>query len=491
MRKLTASVWADDEPPSTEQLVGEWLRFYGPVPLEELGRIFGLNTKKRAAVVTNSGGDVVEGRITENLEIDEICDAENLERLLRIFRRGRRPEFQPLAPDRLCFFLADWQGLAGKDNSDGRLEKFLERLFGYPLNAGMWEKEVLPARQKNYQPDNLDRLLDRSSLIWLGLPRKKISFCFEQETNLFVEGEKQEKEPNPLPEAGRYGFWELQDRTDTAPGELIDNLWSLVWKSKISNDGFTVVRRGIDSRFRAPAANPRPNRRGRRFGFDGWNANRSLEGLWFRIRTAPPDDRLEEEELNKDRIHQLLARYGVLFRELVNHELRHLGWSKIFRTLRLMELSGDLLSGQFFRLCSTPQFISPAAFEKLQQNCSEDQIYWMNAADPASLCGIVKTSFPLPKRLPTNHLVFHGSDLVFISRKSGAEIQFLTEPDEPRTFVYPAFFHELLSRSYQPLKSVRVRSINGVSVEESPYTPGLIDFGFVRDYLCLILRRKL
>jgi len=53
-----------------------------------------------------------------------------------------------------------------------------------------------------------------------------------------------------------------------------------------------------------------------------------------------------------------------------------------------MELSGEIYSGHFFDRISGIQFISPAALRQLKDGLSEDCIYWLNACDPASLCGI-------------------------------------------------------------------------------------------------------
>ena len=75
-----------------------------------------------------------------------------------------------------------------------------------------------------------------------------------------------------------------------------------------------------------------------------------------------PDDLLETEERRKDRARLLLDRYGILFRELLQREWPGLRWSSIFRALRIMELSGEVMSGVFFHGIPGPQFISHRAF---------------------------------------------------------------------------------------------------------------------------------
>jgi ATP-dependent Lhr-like helicase len=64
----------------------------------------------------------------------------------------------------------------------------------------------------------------------------------------------------------------------------------------------------------------------------------------------------------------LLARYGVLFRELATLESPALRWSEVFRALRIMELSGEIVAGHFFEGLSGPQFLTPAALRLLRQS---------------------------------------------------------------------------------------------------------------------------
>ena len=89
-------------------------------------------------------------------------------------------------------------------------------------------------------------------------------------------------------------------------------------------------------------------------------ASRPSSGHWFAIAGAPADaDALSQEELARDRIRQLLMRYGILFREILENEPAPLGWSRLFRSLRVMEFSGEVIGGHFFAGIPGLQFISP------------------------------------------------------------------------------------------------------------------------------------
>ncbi len=218
----------------------------------------------------------------------------------------------------------------------------------------------------------------------------------------------------------------------------------------------------------------------RRSGFNRWKVSRPLEGNWLRIDALVKDrDILEEEDLAKDRIRQLLKRYGLVSRELIASELPALQWREIFRSLRLMELSGEVASGYFFEGLAGPQFISHEAFRMLQEPLPRDVLFWINAADPASLCGLsFHSMLGLPSRLASTHLVYHDGRIVMISRRSGRSLDLFTEPVDARLADYFSLFKDLLNREFNPIQKINVESINGIPALRSPYAEALKRFGF-------------
>ena len=162
--------------------------------------------------------------------------------------------------------------------------------------------------------------------------------------------------------------------------ELTHRLWEHVWRGYAANDSIAVLRMAILNNFKAS-----PLDEGRRFsrrrGFNRWAATRPLQGNWYLLPQNDVEDAVEQEELVKERVRLLLLRYGVLFRELLQQELPGLRWRDIFRTLRLMEFSGELYAGYFFAGLSGLQFIGKEAYRLLQAGLNEDCIYWLNACD--------------------------------------------------------------------------------------------------------------
>jgi ATP-dependent Lhr-like helicase len=348
----------------------------------------------------------------------------------------------------------------------------------------------------------MDGLLADSGLHWIGCGKEKIAFCFGADIELFLEGRTAEEGLDlvfPAP-GGRYSFWDLLDYSAEAArkaggkpktsAELAATLWELAWKGSISTDSFQTVRRGMQTGFRAEE-----NARGettRRRGFDRWQASRPVSGRWFRIDRGPQSrDALDEEEVTRDRVRQVLQRYGVVFREILEIELPPLRWSRLFRSLRMMEFSGEVVTGRFFEGVPGVQFALPTIVEDLSAAVTDD-VWWINAADPASLCGIdiagLKSS--LPARLPTTHVVFQGSTVVLVSRRRGIELEFRVPPDSPRIGEYLDFIKTLTAREQRPFSAVRVERINGQPVAASPDRIRLLEYGFVEDFRRLTWRAR-
>ncbi|HQP29842.1 MAG TPA: ATP-dependent helicase, partial [Deltaproteobacteria bacterium] len=481
----------------------QWLSFYGPREPSAIQQALGIsasNLDDLLAVLAEDQAVVID-LLTEHASSLQVCERGNLEILLRMARAQRRPVFKALAIDRLPLFLAAWQGLTapGKDIEDLRAR--LDQLFGYPAMAELWEGQILPARLTPYPSSWLDSLLQGSDLIWFGCGKRRLGFAFSDELELFRDGAPQAAVAPARPvdlthlfprEAGRYSLLEIMQYAHQGSAALTRTLWDLLWQGRVGNDSFAALRQGILTRF-APVT-PRDDRHRRALtGRSRWSLPKPFPGHWY-VLAAPVQeaDPLVRMELAKDRVRQLLKRYGILFRELLSHERSSLQWGAVFKALRLMELSGEIISGHFFEGIPGLQFMSYEAFRFLSASLPEDAVYWMNACDPASLCGVqiegLKTR--LPSRTPTTCLVYRGASLVLVARRGGRALQFHTPPDDPRLTDYLAFFKTLLGREFNPIKIITVETINGEPALESPYAPALKTFGFTEYHKGLELVRK-
>ncbi len=293
---------------------------------------------------------------------------------------------------------------------------------------------------------------------------------------------------SPLSSGGRGTIsepWRKSSGARSGPGRLTNDTWS-------------ALRRGLQTGFRVKDAIASQNRslkyapRGLGLHLSTWRESQAYPGSWFllpHVSIGEERDLVEEEERRKDRVRILLDRYGLLFRELLLREQPPFRWRDVFRTLRLMELSGEVMAGYFFKGIPGPQFMSPAALRTFQQE-AEDALFWMSALDPASLCGVPVEGLRgiLPKRVDGTHLVFHGTRLVLISRRKGRMLTIQVPPDDMHLPDYLAILRHLLVREFEGARRLVIETINDQPSPESPYLPvlkSLFDVAVDRDSVSL------
>jgi ATP-dependent helicase Lhr and Lhr-like helicase len=513
---------AEEEREDLGSWLAEWLRFYGPRPISFIQKTLGVEEESLQLTLEDliDSQTLLRGQLIKGGRSDEICERENFEILLRMARAEAQPQFRPLGIEWLPLFLAYYQRITNAKQGREGLSECLEPLFGYPAEAEIWESEIFPARLKSYDPSWLDTLMQEGELFWVGNEGQRITFCYSQDLDLLREessppiespAESSVQSENPMNKKdewaalfpdpnGRYDFSALLRNFQGSRKDLFDQLWNEVWRGRLTNDSFISLRRGILNQFQFPSGTPKEglslrHRRRRRFGLAKRKDAPYLVGNWFLLpKSEAPDDLLEMEERKKDRVRLLLDRYGILFRELLQRELPVYRWASIFRSLRIMELSGEVLSGYFFHGIPGLQFISPQAFRILQGKLPEDAVYWLNAADPASMCGVLLDAIheKLPARHSTTHLVYRGNKLMVISKRNGQEFTFFFPPDDPRFAEYTDFLRHMLTRHFQPIRRIRVETINGEKAVQSPYLPGLrTSFEVLTDYRFVNLLRKI
>jgi len=244
----------------------------------------------------------------------------------------------------------------------------------------------------------------------------------------------------------------------------------------------------------------------RKSGFSRWKSAIPAGGAWFQLNYPDSTTSLiENEELNKERVRLLLDRYGILFRELLNREAPLMSWRKLFRSIRLMELAGEITQGYFFKGIPGPQFVSPSALRKLHGYNREQstagnpdhkkhQIFWLNATDPISLSGLGIDSLrgKYPRRILSNHIVYQGEKVVLVSEKNGRELTINVDPTDLQLEKYFEVFRHMLYRSFQPRSKVMIETINKLPARQSDFLPRFEScFDVVKDHRAIYLQRTL
>jgi ATP-dependent Lhr-like helicase len=476
--------------PDPAATLAEWLSFYGPVGAPWVAATLGVAPATLAVWLDEllETQRVIRGRLRRDGADDDYCDSENFETLLRLQRAAAVPAFTPRPCAALPLLLARWQGITDPGEGDDALWERLGQLSGYAARAELWEEALLPARLAPYDPGTLDRLLQEGQWHWVGAGKGVVSFCLDDHLPLLRDTAP--RADTLLPDAhAHYPLQTLALQSSLRLHELVAALWDGVWAGAISNDAVAALRKGIATGFQAPklpevSPAQRAAHRAPRGGFQRWSATAPFAGNWYRLPAPePPEDRLEEEERTKERVRLLLARYGILFRELLVTEAPALQWSGLFRALRLMELSGEIVTGCFFEGIPGLQFMSHEAF-RLLQRAHPPRVWWINACDPASPCGLPLAPLKgtLPRRLPGNWLVYRDTDLLAVVERNGKTLTFHLPPEHPDTVQSLAPLHALLERRVRPELRLTVETINGDPAGTSPYLPLLAaHFDTVKD----------
>jgi ATP-dependent Lhr-like helicase len=109
---------------------------------------------------------------------------------------------------------------------------------------------------------------------------------------------------------------------------------------------------------------------------------------------------------------QLLARYGILFRDLLTRESNAPRWRDLLNILRRLEARGEIRGGRFLSGFAGEQYALPEAVESLRAARTRDcsAIIPVSAADPMNLAGIVIPGDRIPA-VPGKQVLYRNGSL--------------------------------------------------------------------------------
>lgn len=469
------------------QLALEILAFYGPLSAAEIGALL---PNVPVGLLDNEEG-LIRGPLVDTDDTMRYCDPRNFEALLRLQRARRRPRLEPRPAADLPAFLAAWQGFeavvaepaALGSSPPASLESRLEALRGYAAPAALWLFDLPAARVQGFQDAHLDQAFSELGLTWEGSGHGRIRLGYPEDLALLNAPEQEGVAADTMaqitalfadPQA-RYGYLQLAERQHLPLRDFNDGWWQAVWAGAVSADSLTPLRQGVTRDFRLGAdagPNRRPRRGGRlrapRYGrsayADPW------AGTWYLVpATEAAGDALDELEDAKERARMLIDRYGLACRELANREGGALRWAAVFRALRVMELAGEVAAGWFFQELSGPQFVPSSAVPLLHSDRLMPGVFWCNAADPVSPCGLGLDWPELPQRRPANYLAFRDGALALVVENLGKRLTFHLAHDDPDTLTAARPLRFLLARQ----RRLAIDLVNGHLPAQSAYRPVL------------------
>ena len=285
----------------TALFTGQWLSYYGPVPPDFITRKLGLPDAVCVTVIKTllEEESIVADVFTPAGGEAQLCDRENLERLLLMARRARRPELKPLPAAALPLFLAAHQGIVTRGSTMDDLQERLERLFGFVAPARLWEEAILPARMASYYTAWMDSLMQTSGLTWFRRSRRRIGFAslkiwpFSRPPEPLTGAEEGRRGRRSgarlIPRSdGKYDFAALAN-TGLPDEALTKALWRQVWQGRspttawlcCAPESSRICPLRVQSRSAFVAA----------AGISRWSASRPLSGSWFLLPEAEECDR--------------------------------------------------------------------------------------------------------------------------------------------------------------------------------------------------------
>src|SRR5260221_5247959 len=147
-------------------------------------------------------------------------------------------------------------------------------------------------------------------------------------------------------------FADIVRGTGKLKAEIETGLWELVAAGLVTADGFDNLRALIDPKRRAGQGAGKSNR------------PRHSAGRWSLLYPAQTGDASHAVEAV---CRVLLARYGIVFRELLARESMLPTWRELLIAFRRLEDRGEIRGGRFINSFIGEQFALPIAVESLRE----------------------------------------------------------------------------------------------------------------------------
>ncbi len=451
-------------------LVMEVLSFYGPLTRPVIESL--LPTVPDALWMQDR---LVADVVVEGNPEPHWCERENLEILLRLQRSKQRYALEPLAARKLPAFLARLHNLAQspiRHTPDRHLEmaSHLQRLAGFTAPVSVWLEDLLAARSGDGTDGELATVIAMEGLHWRGNGNERVQVGTTAEMDLFATTDPTDADLLPLisafrdPSAG-YTFNQISDASQQSAEALNTQWWQAVWGGRLATDDWTSLQQAARRKFQLTdvptVASVSTLRRKMRGIAAGW------PGSWHLLQKTSINSPLQAFEDSRLKVRILLDRYGFLCRELVSREGQ--SWGACFRALRVMELAGEVSGGLFFQGLSGPQFALPATLHRLRESIPSTSVWWVNATDCASPCGLGLHWPELPQRRSTNYVVFVGEELALVIENGGKVLRFFIEPEHHSTDEVL----EVLVHLARLRRRLEVQKINDAEAIGSPWLTAL------------------
>ncbi|GAA5113550.1 DEAD/DEAH box helicase [Haloechinothrix salitolerans] len=406
---------------------------------------------------------------------EEICARRLLSRIHGYTRARQRREIEPVTARDFLRFLLRWQHVTPDTRREGKLGVIavVEQLQGYQLAAGAWE-DVLAARVEGYRREWLDEVCLSGDVTWGRLslrspadeqtPRHSgmtpskatpITLTIRDDLAWLLQAARGDRAPTPpgpgrtadvveaLASHGALFASQVATITGRLPSEIDEALWDAVARGLVTADGFGALRALLSpSRNRRPVGTRRLRKAGRTPAARTTGRWSLLPGVALNVgklgRTedggvslaetdtvvsfgsadnpltlagSSDPDCFDPDELAEAVAEQLIARWGVVFRDIVMRDTAGAAgvpWRDVLWALRRMEARGTVRGGRFVSGFAGEQYAHPEAADQLRKARAlphDGETVRLPAADPLNLTGILLPG-PRVAALPSESVTY-------------------------------------------------------------------------------------
>jgi ATP-dependent Lhr-like helicase len=437
-----------------------WIETSGPVTSEFLAEKLGLTISQVDATLEALEGEgiVLRGQFTpceENSPPVEWCHRRLLSRIHRLTLDGLRKQISPVDVPTYIRFLARHQGIdpSAKRTSANGLFEIISMLQGLDLSAAAWEESVLPLRVKGYDPGWLDELCLTGEVGWgrLSPPKQDadnpspsrgvsrlapLSLWLREDLiwlRSFVtlpESEMLSGQATDILEfiqkQGASFSTDFLHEFSLVPAMLESTISELVTRSWLTADGFSGLRQLIANRNSASRNSRRNRPRLNR-------ARRTIAGAG-RWSLIPRPKVILDHDTHREHVEQwawqLLRRWGIVYKDLLQRESAAPSWFDLLQVFRKLEARGEIRGGRFVAGVAGEQFALQDAVSKLRKLRDEGpnrELLVVSGADPVNLVGILTDHARVPS-IASNKVAY--VDGVPLAALQGGEVNFFTDLTE-------------------------------------------------------------
>ncbi len=459
-----------------EQLMMRWLRHRGPSTAREAAEEFGLGVATAASMLQRWAG---ERRVEAGTFLAEAAGGDTqaqpaetqyvepgmLRRLRSATLTAASGALEPVSRATYVRFLQQWHGIGDTPRED--LIGALEQLAGLSFAASAWETLILPARIPDYQPGDLDELLNTGEVIAVGDGaagvQDSVLMLLPADLAPAILGGRAQRDDNGaqatanvdavalsmvatqianhVREGGAFLAQELCTATGADPSEVDQAIWELFDAGLLTPDSFAPFRSRMasagppgTSAHRAPRRDRgRGSTRRLRMGRGGFaqaarspemrarrqalNAHSNVPGRW----SAPVPDSASlpaKEDVVAARSEGWLERYAVVTRGAILSEKSAGGFAETYRTLSAWEDVGLVLRGYIIQGLGGAQFAPRPVIDQLRRLDGEQYEDTSRSASAPILLAAADPVNPFGASLPWPELP--GGEAVRPTRAAGA-----------------------------------------------------------------------